>query len=219
MTVINNSIKEEHILKKRSFVVLALLLVAAIMATLGTGAINVFNARRTSAMKVVTDENALVSLKGDGNYAIAKSNGELKLDFTDGNFTGDGFNPQAKSSFYDVFTITNQSPKTIFVWLEAEGWSSQHNSGLNYKVNQTNGNVIKGIDTYKTETLLTTTGWNFVNGKGSLAYVELDPGEYFTVNINVSTVMANGYGDAGTHYSDWSHVVTVKANTTAPSRP
>lgn len=211
-------------MKKRGFIVVALLLVTSLMAALGTGAIDVFSANRSSAMKVVTDSNALISLVGDGNYAVPKKNGELKLDFTDGTtFNGDGFNPQARSEFNDVFTVTNQSAKTVYVWLEALGWSSQHNGGLQYRIEDTNGVVTNVNDWYGNtqpngKNLLDSTGMNFVNGKGKNAYVQLDPGEYFSVKVLVSTVMANGYGDANTPYSDWSHTVIVKANTTAPTQ-
>lgn len=208
-------------MRKRSLVVLILLIVASVMAAMGTGALDVFRAKRTAAMMVVTDTDAYISLKGDGNYAYEKNNGELKLDFTsaNNNVIGDGFNPQASSEFNEVFSVTNKSAKTVYVWFEAEGWSSQHNGGLAYVIEKTDGEVTKGIDTYKTNTLLTTTGWNFKDNKGSLAYVQLDPGEYFSVKILVNTVMSNGYGDANTYYSNWGHKVIVKANVESPSRP
>ncbi|NLX71047.1 MAG: hypothetical protein GX024_09205 [Clostridiales bacterium] len=203
-------------MKRRFLVAFTLLIVASLLAALGTGAIDVFSATRTAEMQVVTDADGLISLIGDGKYGKTDGKGKLALDFTNTSAGGKGFNPQAKSEFHNVFTITNKSEKTVYVWLEAEGWSSHHNAGLKYVVNETNGNVIKGIDTYKTETLLDSTGWNFKDGVGSLAYVELEPGEYFNVNIYVKTTLSNGYGDPG---YDWSHKVIVKANTNPPSRP
>lgn len=205
-------------MKRKGLVVLALLVVASLMAAMGTGALDVFSAKRSSAMTIVNDAEALIGISG-GEYTKQSKNGKFMIDFNDGSFIGNGLNPQAKSEFHDVFTITNQSAKTVYVWLEAEGWSSEHNAGLKYVINRTNGSITKGIDTYATNTLLNTTGWNFKEGKGSLAYVQLDPGEYFTVNIYIDTVLSNGYGDANTAYSDWSHGVIVKANETAPSRP
>jgi hypothetical protein len=206
-------------MRKKGIVVLTLLLVASFMAAIGTGAINVFSATRASSMKVVSDADALISLKGDNKYAVAKGNGELKLDFTETNenFQGQGFNPKADFEFNDLFTITNQSADDVYVWLEANGWSSHQNAGLKYVVDETSegAQVFKGVDTYKTKTLLTTTGWNFKGGKGSLAYVKLEPGAYFTVSMTVNTKLANGYGSKG---YNWGHDVIVKANIEAPVR-
>ncbi len=213
-------------MRKRSLVVLILLIVASVMAAMGTGALDVFRANRTAAMMVVTDADAYISLKGDDNYAYEKNNGELKLDFTstNDNVIGDGFNPQANSEFNEVFSVTNQSAKTVYVWFEAEGWSSQHNSGLQYRIDHTNGTVTN-VDAWYGNTqpqgknLLSSTGMNFMDGIGKMAYVQLDPGEYFSVKILVNTVMSNGYGDANTPYSNWGHKVIVKANVESPSRP
>lgn len=54
---------------KRGFIVVALLLIASLMAAMGTGAIDVFTAKRSAAMTVVTDTEGLISLKPDGFYA------------------------------------------------------------------------------------------------------------------------------------------------------
>ncbi|NLV88802.1 MAG: hypothetical protein GX021_05500 [Tissierellia bacterium] len=213
-------------MRRKSLVVLSLLLLAALMAGIGTGAIDVFSANRAAAMKVVNDAEGIIGIAGDGLYAVevtsGRERGTLKLDFTElnENFAGKGFNPQAKSEFHDVFTITNQSAKTVYVWLEAEGWDSQHNAGLAYRINETDG-VITFVDDWYGKTqpggrnLLSSTGMNFVDGVGKNAYVELDPGESFTVNIVVNTNLANGYGSPG---SKWDHTVKVKANTEAPTQ-
>ena len=42
-------------MRRKSLVVLSLLLLAALMAGIGTGAIDVFSANRAAAMKVVND--------------------------------------------------------------------------------------------------------------------------------------------------------------------
>jgi len=206
-------------MKRKGLVVLALLIVASLMAAMGTGALDVFSAKRSSAMTIVNDSEALIGISGDGLYAKETNKG-LKIDFNNAGI-GKGINPQAYSEFHKVFTVTNQSPKTVYVWLEAEGWSSQHNGGLRYKLNSTDG-VMTGDLTANSapkNILLWSTGDNFKNGVGRLAYVQLDPGEYFDVDIFINTQLANGYGDANTHYSDWSHTVIVKANENAPSRP
>ncbi|MEH7223683.1 DUF1102 domain-containing protein [Bacillus sp. JJ1566] len=207
-------------MRKKSFMGFLLLIVAAVTAAMGTGAIDVFNADRSSAMGVVTDSNALVALSGDGLYAKEAGNGKLTLDFTNTSSGGDGFNPQAKSEFHEVFSVTNQSEKSIYVWLEADGWSSQHNAGLQYRINNTDG-VVTNVDAWYGNTqpngknLLDSTGMNFVNGVGKEAYVYLAPGQSFDVNIYVNTNLANGYGSPG---KDWSHTVKVNASTDAPSR-
>lgn len=207
-------------MKRKGLVVLALLVVASLMAAMGTGAINVFSANRSSAMTIVNDSDALIGISGDGAYATETNKG-LKIDFNNGGFDGEGLNPQAKSEFYEVFTVTNQSPKTVYVWLEAEGWDSQHNGGLRYRLHETNGLMTGDLtaNSAPKNILLWSTGDNFKNGIGRLAYVELNPGEYFNVDIYVNTVLSNGYGDANNHYSDWSHKVIVKANEAAPARP
>jgi hypothetical protein len=203
--------------KRRFFVVFTLLIVASLLAAMGSGAIDVFSAEREVTMKVVSDAEGLISLEGDGKYAKegtkGKEKGKLYLDFTNTSVGGQGLNPQAISEFHEVFRVTNKSEKTVYVWFEAKGWDSQHNAGLQYIVDKTNGNIIKATDTYKTNTLLTTTGWNFKNGVGNMAYVQLDPGEYFSVKITVDTRLSNGYGNP---YYNWDHTVIVKANTTAP---
>lgn len=215
-------------MRRKNLVVLTLLLVASMMAAMGTGAMNSFVANRAAAMEVVTDADGLLGIVGDGKYAIPVTSGQnrgaLGLDFTDsnGNFAGDGFNPQAKMLFNDVFTITNNSPDKLFVWLEANGWDSHHNSGLRYSIDELSegANYVKDLtanpDKYGHKLLLWSTGDNFKEGIGRLAFVELDPGENFTVKIDVNTVMANGYGSPG---KDWGHTVIVKASQESPLRP
>ncbi len=211
-------------MKRKSLVVLTLLIVASLMAGIGTGALDVFSANRASAMKVVNDGSAYIGLSGDGKYAYETNNGQLKIDFTSNNpyVIGDGFNPQARSEFNEVFTVTNQSAKTVYVWLEAKGWSSQHNSGLVYRINNTDGIYTPVNEWYRNnpegKNLLSSTGTNYNDGVGKMAYVKLEPGQYFNVKILVKTEMSNGYGDPNTPYSDWGHTVIVKANSTAPTQ-
>lgn len=209
-------------MKRKSLGVLSLLLGASMMAAVGTGAIDVFSAKRSSDMQVVTDAEAIVAISSQSGYTKVDKYGSLELDFTDGNskFDGKGFNPRAKSEFNDVFTVTNQSADTVYVWLEAEGWSSQHNAGLEYRIEETDGEITNVNAWYgKTQpegnNLLDSTGMNFVDGKGNEAYVKLDAGESMDVKVLVNTVLENGYGSAG---SNWNHKVIVKANENAPVR-
>lgn len=205
--------------KGKIFIVLSLLMVAALMAAVGTGAIDVFKAERSSSMVVASDAEGFIGITSTSPYTEVKGNGTLTFDFSTDSATG--FNAQSRTEVNDVLTITNQGAETVYVWLEAEGWNSWHNAGLEYRIQETNGDVTT-VDAWYGNTqpqgkdLLDTTGWNFNDGVGKMAYVNLEPGEYFTAKILVKTELANGYGDAG---KDWSHKVIVKANENAPARP
>ena len=205
--------------KGKILVVLALLLVSAVMASLGTGAIDVFSAKRSSSMVVASDAQAFIGIQSNSPYAKVDKEGAITFDFSTA--LAKGFNAQSKTEINDVFTVTNQSAETVYVWLEAEGWDSWHNAGLEYRIQETNGEVTNVDDWYgntqpQGKNLLSSTGMNFVNGVGKMAYVKLEPGEYFKVKILVNTVLSNGYGRDG---KDWTHKVIFKANKEAPKRP
>lgn len=208
--------------RSKILVVLALMVVASLMAAVGTGAIDVFKADRAAGISVVNDASGYLGIKADSSYAKVNANGTMALDFTstNNNVIGDGFNAQAFTQVDDVFSITNQSATPLYVWFESDNWNSWHNAGLRYYINQTNGDITRVDDWYyqsdEGKALLNSIGMNFVNGVGRDAYVKLDPGEYFNVKITANTVLANGYGDAG---KDWSHKLTIKANKTAPTQP
>ncbi len=208
-------------MKRKSLVVLTLLLIASLMAAMGTGALDVFSAERDVAMKIVTDEDGLISIKGDGVYAFEDTKqtrkGALKLDFTstNQNFEGKGFNTMANIEFHDVFTITNDSPSDLYVWLEADGWGNSHTYGLNYVIGETTGDVTR--DWRNNPRLLDTRIMNYENGKnGCAAYVMLEPGEFVTVDIEVDTTIGQGLARPGYVYDNWSHTVKVKANPSSP---
>ena len=205
--------------KGKILVVLALLLVSAVMASLGTGAIYVFSAKRSSSMVVASDAQGFIGIQSNSPYAKVDKEGAITFDFSTA--LAKGFNAQSKTEINDVFTVTNQSAETVYVWLEAEGWDSWHNAGLEYRIQETNGEVTNVDDWYgntqpQGKNLLSSTGMNFVNGVGKMAYVKLEPGEYFKVKILVNTVLSNGYGRDG---KDWTHKVIFKANKEAPKRP
>lgn len=199
--------------------VLSLFLVAALIATIGTGAIDVFSATRSSSMVVASDAAGFIGITSTSPYTSVKGDGTLTFDFKTA--TAAGFNAQSRTEINNVVTVTNQSAETVYVWLEAEGWDSWHNAGLQYRIQETNGDVTNvnawyGNTQPSGKNLLDSTGMNFVNGVGHEAFVQLDPGEYFTAKILVNTVLANGYGSEG---KDWSHKVIFKANEVAPTRP
>ncbi len=205
--------------KGKIFVVLTLLIVAAVMASIGTGAIDVFKAERTSSMKVASDAEGFIGISSSSPYAKVNKEGAIEFDFSTA--LAKGFNAQSLTEVHNVFTVTNQSAQTLYVWLEAEGWDSWHNAGLRYRIQDTNGEVTN-VDAWYGNTkpegkdLLMSTSWNFKDGVGKMAYVKLDPGEYFTAKVIVNTKLSNGYGRAG---KDWSHTVIFKANKEAPKRP
>lgn len=59
--------------KRKNFVVLTLLLMAAVMASLGTGAIDVFTANRSVSAKIVNDMDGLIGIKPGSPYASLNS--------------------------------------------------------------------------------------------------------------------------------------------------
>ncbi|HHV95116.1 MAG TPA: hypothetical protein GXX37_01345 [Clostridiaceae bacterium] len=205
--------------KGKILAVLALLLVSAVMASIGSGAIDVFMAKRSSSMVVASDAEGFIGITSTSPYAKVNKNGTISFDFSTA--AAKGFNAQSNTEINNVFTVTNQSAETVYVWLEAEGWDSWHNAGLEYRIQETNGEVTNVDDWYgntqpQGKNLLSSTGMNFVNGVGKMAYVKLEPGEYFKVKILVNTVLSNGYGRDG---KDWTHKVIFKANKEAPKRP
>jgi len=213
---------------KRGFIVVALLLIASLMAAMGTGAIDVFTAKRSAAMTVVTDTEGLISLKPDGFYAHEDTRGRLYLDFKS-TYGGLGVNAQAYSEFHDVFTVTNQSEKKVFVWFETANWYDRHDAILQYRIGNTSDGTVVHEGTYYTNPDYTIRNMNlidkssqptvnYVNGEGRAAYVELAPGESFTVKVIANTVTDNSYGDANTVYSNLEHSVIVKARTTQPNQ-
>lgn len=202
-------------MKRKSLVVLTLLVVAALMAGVGTGALDVFSAERSAVMEIVNDDVALISILGDGLYTEQTNRG-LKLDFTGTSQGGEGINVNAVSVFHEVFKITNKSEKTVFVWLESPAWHEQIQKNVVYRVANPDAKMTE--DTTYTAApknkLLWTSGTNFTGGVGDLAYVRLEPGEFFDVNIEVRTL-----GSYAVNYPDWSHTIKVMANTNAPTRP
>lgn len=206
-------------MKRRGFVILALLLVASLMAALGTGAVDVFSAKRSSAMKIVNDSESLISISGDNIYA-KENNGVLKLDFSNVARGAKGINPAAVYAFNKVFTITNRSEKPVYVWLESPDWDSEHNAGVRYIIDSTAGEITGDLTANSAphNLLLWSTGDNFKNGTGRLAYVKLAPGLDVSVKVTVKTE-DNMYGSTASHLFNWDHTVVVKANSTQPSRP
>lgn len=207
--------------KGRLLVVFSLLIVASMLAAIGTGAIDVFEAQRTSAMVIASDAEGFIGISSDSPYADVATSGNAKgtISFDFKTATAKGFNAQSKTEINNVFTVTNQSAETVYAWLEAEGWSSQHNAGLVYRIQESTGEVERVNEWYWRNpqglNLLDSTGMNFTDGVGKNAYVKLEPGENFTVQMFVNSNLANGYGAEG---KDWGHKIIVKANKTEPTQ-
>ena len=208
-------------MRRKHLLVLTLLLIAAMMAAMGTGALNVFSADRDAVMKIVNDGTAMISIVGDGKYVKEDSAGRLALDFTNTSSGGKGFNPKAKSDFYKVFTITNQSERPVYVWLESNGWSTEHLNNLTYRINEDfcTGTITRMDEWFYRNpeglNLLSQPGYQFKEGKdGRNAFVYVEPGESFSVDLLVRTL--SNYGNKNTNLN---HTVIVKADVNKPIQP
>jgi hypothetical protein len=209
---------------RRSTVLLlvSLLAASAFVVAAGSGAISSFSADRAANMVVVDDTSAFVAVTGDSeHWAFEDDQGRFYLDFTDANENadGEGFNPQARTVVEDAFSITNQSTKPVYVWLESEDWPWQANAILDYRINEDNttGDITRADVWFYANPAglnLRCGGMTpFVDGVGQAAYVHLEPGEAVAVNVIVDT--ANSvYGNQGL---DLSHTITVEANEEAPT--
>jgi hypothetical protein len=205
--------------KGKILVVLSLLLVAAVMASLGTGAIDVFTAKRSVSAKIVDDTDGLIGIKPTSPYASLNNRGSLVIDYSTA--YGAGFNPDAKTEIKNLFTITNQSGNKLFVWLEADkDYSTAEHNAFDYRVQEGyEGTLHRAI--YKSDysnsnplrrVLISDVGRNFKDGKdGENAYMELEPGQSFAVEVDVATL--TNYGKSGT---ELDHTLIIRADRTAP---
>lgn len=111
-------------LPKGKLLALVALVVAASMV-MATGAFSTVTAERSTNVKVTGDEKAFLGVKPspdskNSQYAKQQPNGELVVNLNQKakGVTGQGVNPDAVSSFDNVFTITNQGTQSVSVWLE-----------------------------------------------------------------------------------------------------
>ncbi len=208
--------------KGRILVVLSLLLVATVMAALGTGAIDVFTANRSVSAKIVDDTKGFIGISTDSPYAFFNNRGALEIKFAS-NYGAQGFNPDSRTLIKNLFTITNQSGNKVYVWLEADkDYSTAEHYAFKYRVqegyegvlhraiytsNYSNSNPLRRV-------LISDVGRNFKDGKdGENAYMELEPGQSFVVEVDVATL--TNYGKAGTNLD---HTLIIKADKTAPTQ-
>jgi hypothetical protein len=76
---------------------------------MGTGAFTAAEAERTVSVNVATDPNAYLGLDAtDERASNSGSSNQLQLDFTGSDSGGSGLNPNATTTFDDLFTISNQ---------------------------------------------------------------------------------------------------------------
>jgi hypothetical protein len=94
-------------MQRRKFVVGMGSLAAGSAAAMGTGAFSSVSASRSVAVTVTGDAQAYLSLESQDERATRAGNGELELDFSSSDTGASGLNPDARTSFLNVFSITN----------------------------------------------------------------------------------------------------------------
>ena len=92
---------------------------------MATGAFSTDTAERSTNVKVTGDEKAFLGIEPspdspNAKYAKQQPNGELVVNLNEKaeGVTDEGVNPDAVSSFDNVFTITNQGTEPVKVWIE-----------------------------------------------------------------------------------------------------
>ncbi|HHW00713.1 MAG TPA: hypothetical protein GXX36_14335 [Clostridiaceae bacterium] len=206
--------------KGKILVVLTLLLAAAVIASIGTGAIDVFTANRSVSAKIVDDTKGFIGLSTNSPYASFNNRGTLEIKFASMH-GAEGFNPDATTVFKNLFTVTNQSDETVYVWLEAgSDYSTAEHYAFDYRVQQGYTGVLhRAIYTSAysdsnplRRVLISDVGRNFKNGRdGENAYMELAPGQSFDVEVDVATL--TNYGGKNTNLD---HTLIIRADKTAP---
>ncbi|WP_330631491.1 hypothetical protein [Halocatena halophila] len=113
-------------MRRLAIVLIAIGLVTS--AIYATGAFDSFTASRNASVNVTGDATGYLGLQPadgpNGAYATDK-NGKLQVSLSemadaDGGADGAGVNPGAETTVTNVFTITNQGPQPVSVWLAAD---------------------------------------------------------------------------------------------------
>lgn len=225
-------------MKKKIIVTMVLLLTATIMGAFGTGAIDVFSATRSADVSIVSDADGYVAITGDPVWTEISNIGVLSLNFseTNQNTIGNGFNRNSVTEVYNVFQITNQSPKDVYVWLEpgsgwvVSPWTHANGSGarefIRYVINQseTDGTIIQSnhLGHSKFDMLGTFTD-PYDNGEQVVSqydyhssYVKLTPGQKVSINVICKTA-GTWFGSQSYFEGIIDHNIIVKANADAPT--
>ena len=142
----------------------ALSAVTLIIVTLsGTGAFSTVSADRDVSISVADDADAFLGIEptddAEGVYAT-EVNGQIKLTFDGTGTRAEGLNPDARTSFGQVFTVTNQGTQSVNVSVE----SANKTTGVSFYI-QKRGDRVQ----------LNTSG------------VVLDPGEQKPVSVIIKS--------------------------------
>jgi hypothetical protein len=107
-------------MKRRKFIAGLGVLSAGGSAVLGTSAVSSVTAQRNIGGTVAGDKSAYLKIqKGSNNgFAVKNLDGQFRLGFNDDPDGGNGLNPDAVSSFDDVFQILNTGSETLLVHIE-----------------------------------------------------------------------------------------------------
>ena len=111
-------------LPKGKLLALVALVLAASMV-MATGAFSTVTAERSVDVQVTGDKSAFLAMQPsegeNSDYASTNGNDEIAIDLSSdagGDVTGEGVNPDAVTSFDNVFTLTNQGSQSVDVWIE-----------------------------------------------------------------------------------------------------
>lgn len=102
------------------------LLTAALLVTsavAGTGAFSSISADRDVSVTVTNDANAFLGLEpaeGTNGVYATEQNGQLQLRFDGTGTNAEGLNPNATTSFDDVFTVSNHGTQRVAVTIKDE---------------------------------------------------------------------------------------------------
>jgi hypothetical protein len=94
---------------------------AGATGTLGSGAFTSNSAERAVSVDVVTDPDAYVGLTPTDDRASLAGDDELLLDFASSTAGSDGLNPDAQTTFLDLFEVRNRGDDTVAVAVGVRG--------------------------------------------------------------------------------------------------
>jgi len=100
--------------KGKLFILLAVF--AAIGLVAASGAFTSVSAERTAEVNVAGDSDALLQIDGTSagvTGVVSTSNGQVELNFNNGNGNANGINPGATTDFDSVLVITNQGADAV----------------------------------------------------------------------------------------------------------
>ncbi|MFC6785226.1 hypothetical protein ACFQFH_04580 [Halobaculum halobium] len=102
-------------MERRKFMIGVGSLAAGGAAAISTGAFTSVSATRSVSVTVTGDAQAYLSLESQGSRATQAGNGELELDFSSSGNGASGLNPDARTAFLNVFSISNQGEDDVVI--------------------------------------------------------------------------------------------------------